>query len=108
MLLGYIDGEKPMSVQVRSINCSVELNHLVTGKEKSLAIPDDVKADNLLGWNPVCLITYNRDSWVKLNQAPNPYAEEEALLLCEKVPGVWVSWIPGHGEMLLDKSEFYC
>ena len=63
---------------------------------------------NTINWNPVCHITYNRDSWVKLNESPNTYAGEEALLLCEKSPGVWVSWIPSHGEALLDKSEFYC
>jgi hypothetical protein len=59
-------------------------------------------------WNPVCHITYSRDSWVKLNQPPSDYSQEEALLLCEKSDGVWVSWIPGHGEIVLDKSEFYC
>jgi hypothetical protein len=59
-------------------------------------------------WNPVCHITYNRDSWVKLYQSPNDYSEEEALLLCEKSSGVWVSWIPNYGEITLDKSEFYC
>ena len=59
-------------------------------------------------WNPICHITYNRDSWVKLNQAPSPYSDEEALLLCEESPGTWVSWVPAYGELLLDKSEFYC
>lgn len=59
-------------------------------------------------WNPVCHITYNRDSWVKLNQLPHDYSQEEALLLCEKSAGVWVSWIPNYGEIILDKSEFYC
>ena len=59
-------------------------------------------------WNPQCHITYNRDSWVKLYESLSAYSEEEALLLCEKLPGVWVSWVPGYGETLLDKSEFYC
>jgi hypothetical protein len=59
-------------------------------------------------WLPVCHITYNRDSWVKLNEPPSAYSDEEALLLCEEAPGLWVSWIPGYGEKLLDKSEFYC
>ena len=59
-------------------------------------------------WMPVCHITYNRDSWVKLYQSPSAYSEEEALLLCEKTSGVWVGWVPAYGEVLLDKSEFYC
>lgn len=59
-------------------------------------------------WNPVCHITYNRDSWVKLNQAVSEYSQNEALLLCEKSSGVWISWVPEHGEITLDKSEFYC
>lgn len=59
-------------------------------------------------WNPVCHITYNRDSWVKLSQSPHSDSEEEALLLCEKSSGVWVAWAPSYGEIILDKSEFYC
>lgn len=59
-------------------------------------------------WNCKCEISYNRDSWVKLYNSPNRYADEEALLLCEKSPGIWVSWIPSHGEKVLHKSEFYC
>ncbi|MBE9223582.1 hypothetical protein IQ215_12830 [Cyanobacterium stanieri LEGE 03274] len=59
-------------------------------------------------WSPVCHITYNRDSWVKLNQAPSAYSQEEALLLCEEKSGTWVSWVPGYGEVTLNKSEFYC
>jgi hypothetical protein len=70
----------------------------VTEEKKSLATD----------WNPLCHITYNRDSWVKLNQAPNDYSQEEALLLCEEKAGTWVSWVPGYGEIVLDKSEFYC
>jgi hypothetical protein len=70
----------------------------------------ELKSQDLIStnWNPVCYITYNRDSWVRLNQAPSAYSDEEALLLCEESPGAWVAWVPGYGEILLDKSEFYC
>ncbi|BAQ60441.1 hypothetical protein GM3708_847 [Geminocystis sp. NIES-3708] len=71
-------------------------------------LESEVQKSIVTNWNPVCHITYNRDSWVKLSQSPNIYSEEEALLLCEKSSGVWVSWVPGYGEIILDKSEFYC
>jgi hypothetical protein len=60
------------------------------------------------GWNPVCHITYNRDAWVKLLQPPSDYGFDEAKLLCQESPDIWVAWIPDHGEVVLDKSEFYC
>jgi len=82
-----------MLVQLASVSSTVEL-------EVNNCLPTN--------WNPVCHITYNRDSWVKLNQSPSQYSDSEALLLCEKSPGVWVSWVGGYGEVTLDKSEFYC
>jgi hypothetical protein len=60
------------------------------------------------GWNPVCHITYNRDTWVKLLQPPSDYGFDEAKLLCQESPNTWVSWVPDHGEMILDRSHFYC
>ncbi len=60
------------------------------------------------GWSPVCHITYNRDTWVKLLQAPSEYAASEAKLLCEESSDRWVTWVPDHGEAVLDRSEFYC
>lgn len=82
-----------MSVQLAPMSSSLELE-----------VQDSIATN----WNPVCHITYNRDSWVKLNQSPNAFSDKEALLLCEKSSGIWVSWVPGYGEILLDKSEFYC
>lgn len=80
---------------------------------KSVSAPTDLDTQegffaDKINWNSRCHITYNRDSWVKLYQSPSTYAEAEALLLCEQSSGVWVSWIPNHGEALLNKSEFYC
>jgi hypothetical protein len=60
------------------------------------------------GWHPVCHITYNRDTWVKLLQLPSDYAFEEAKLLCQESPETWVAWVPDYGEVVLDRSHFYC
>lgn len=60
------------------------------------------------GWNPVCHITYNRDAWVKLLQPPSEYSFDEAKLLCRESPDTWVAWVPNHGEVVLDRSHFYC
>ena len=56
--------------------------------------------------NLVCHIAYNRDTWVKLFQVPNEYCADEALLLCQESFDTWVAWVPGYGEMLLDRSNF--
>lgn len=60
------------------------------------------------GWNPVCHITYNRDSWVKLIGRPSELAHDEAKLLCQESANTWVAWVPEHGEVVLDRSNFYC
>jgi hypothetical protein len=60
-----------------------------------------------LGWSPVCHITYTRDTWVKLTRLLNPYAADEAKLLCQVSPDDWVTWVPDHGEVILSKSHFY-
>lgn len=59
-------------------------------------------------WNPVCHITYNRDAWVKLLQPPSDYAANEAKLLCQESLETWVAWVPDCGEVVLDRSQFYC
>lgn len=60
------------------------------------------------GWSPVCHITYNRDAWVKLLQTPSDYAFDEAKLLCQESPETWVAWVPDHGQVILNHSQFYC
>jgi hypothetical protein len=57
-------------------------------------------------WNSVCHIAYTRDTWVKLFQQPSDYSADEALLLCQESLDTWVAWVPGHGEILLDRSNF--
>lgn len=58
--------------------------------------------------HPVCNITYNRDSWVKLLQLPHEYSFDEALLLCQESQDSWIAWVPSYGEMRLHRSDFYC
>ena len=57
---------------------------------------------------PVCHITYNRDSWVKLLELPSEYSYYEAKLLCRHSENAWVAWVPDHGEAVLERSQFYC
>jgi len=57
---------------------------------------------------PLCQITYNRDSWVKLIQLPSDYSADEAKLLCQESAEIWVAWVPDHGEVVLNRSDFYC
>lgn len=45
--------------------------------------------------------------WVALRNAPSDYSHDEALLLCETFSGEWVSWVPGYGEITLNRSQFY-
>ncbi|BFM39181.1 hypothetical protein [Synechocystis sp. LKSZ1] len=59
-------------------------------------------------WTPVCHMTYTRDTWVKLLALPSEYASDEAKLLCQESVNTWVAWVPSHGEIRLDRSEFYC
>jgi hypothetical protein len=56
---------------------------------------------------PVCQITYNRDAWVKLNGVPSDYSFDEALLLCQQDSTQWLAWVPDHGEVVLNRSDFY-
>lgn len=67
-----------------------------------------LEGDRLQNWPPVCHITYNRDAWVKLFQRPNEYADQEAKLLCQESFTTWIAWVPNHGEVVLDRSQFYC
>ena len=48
------------------------------------------------------------DTWVQLFRSPNEYSVGEAKLLCQESARTWVAWVPNYGEMILDKSDFYC
>lgn len=47
------------------------------------------------------------DLWVALRNPPSDYSHHEALLLCEIESGNWVAWVPGYGEIMLNRSQFY-
>lgn len=64
--------------------------------------------DQDLRWPPICQITYTRNAWVKLFQTPSQFAAPEAKLLCQEATGLWIAWVPGYGEAVLDRSQFYC
>jgi hypothetical protein len=59
------------------------------------------------GWSVVCYIADNRDTWVKLLQPPSGYGFDEAKLLCQASPNTWLAWVPDHGEVILNRSQFY-
>lgn len=43
--------------------------------------------------------------WVQLEKLPNPFAQDMALLLCEISEDRWLTWVPDHGEYLLELSK---
>lgn len=47
------------------------------------------------------------DLWVALRNAPSDFSHDEALLLCETSVGEWVAWVPGFGEVTLNRSQFF-
>ncbi|MDX2243746.1 MAG: hypothetical protein NW224_23945 [Leptolyngbyaceae cyanobacterium bins.302] len=49
----------------------------------------------------------NPPMWVKLFQAPGIFSSHEALLLCQVAREQWLAWVPDHGEIVLDREEFY-
>jgi hypothetical protein len=48
-----------------------------------------------------------RDLWVELRHPPAKYAEDMALLVCEVDADAWIAWVPGFGELLVDRSQFH-
>lgn len=44
-------------------------------------------------------------TWVKLQELPNAYSHDEALLLCQHSDTEWIVWIPDHGEMILHRCQ---
>jgi hypothetical protein len=48
-----------------------------------------------------------RDLWVELRNSPAKYAEDMALLVCEVAADNWIAWVPGYGEILLNRSAFH-
>ncbi len=48
------------------------------------------------------------DTWVQLLELFNPYAHDEALLLCPISNWEWAAWIPDHGEAVVNIEQFCC
>lgn len=40
--------------------------------------------------------------WLNLEDLPSSFAHNQALLLCQLSPYQWLTWIPEHGEYLLN------
>jgi len=66
------------------------------------------EVDVVPAWHSVCHINYTRDTWVNLLQPPSRFAYEKAKLLCQATENSWAAWVPNHGEVILDRSHFYC
>ena len=49
---------------------------------------------------------YQPHTWVQLLELPSTYSYDEALLLCQLSENEWVTWIPNHGEAVLNISQF--
>ncbi|MGD1861505.1 MAG: hypothetical protein ACFB0E_16240 [Leptolyngbyaceae cyanobacterium] len=57
---------------------------------------------------PCCHLNYQRGAWVKLLQRPNYQGTDQAQLLWQESATTWIARIPNHGEIVLDRSQFYC
>jgi hypothetical protein len=44
--------------------------------------------------------------WVRLLEAPSPFSDDQALLLCQETEDYWLAWIPDFGETLVHVSQF--
>lgn len=71
---------------------------------KQGATPDKVVAPSKVAGN-VTSTLFQSDAWVTLHHPPSDYSHHEALLLCEAMPGEWVSWVPGYGEIVLTLDQ---
>ncbi len=54
----------------------------------------------------IAIEQYLTDRWVKLLELPNPYSQDEALILCKYSESEWVVWVPDHGEAIINNSQF--
>ena len=39
--------------------------------------------------------------WLTLEELPNQFAENQALILCQIAPHRWLTWVPNYGEYCL-------
>jgi hypothetical protein len=45
--------------------------------------------------------------WVTLRDLPSEYSYDQALLICKSDSETWIAWVPDHGEIRLDRGQFY-
>ncbi|MEM1279078.1 MAG: hypothetical protein AAGG53_03430 [Cyanobacteria bacterium P01_H01_bin.152] len=57
---------------------------------------------------PCCSLRHHRGDWVKLLQGPHGSSSRRAQLLFSESLSTWIAKIPYHGEIVLDRSQFYC
>jgi hypothetical protein len=50
--------------------------------------------------------TLEAGSWVCLQERPNDWSHDRALLLCECAEHEWVAWIPDYGEATIHSRQF--
>ncbi|MGC1393033.1 MAG: hypothetical protein WA828_02040 [Coleofasciculaceae cyanobacterium] len=58
-----------------------------------------------LNWSTTLAEPLQASTWVKLQELPNPYSHDEALLLCQNSDTEWTVWIPDHGQMILHRCQ---
>ncbi|NEQ45680.1 MAG: hypothetical protein F6K00_19910 [Leptolyngbya sp. SIOISBB] len=58
--------------------------------------------------HPHCSLTHCRGDWVKLLRGPHGTSARQAQLLFSESLTTWIAKIPDHGEVVLDRSQFYC
>jgi hypothetical protein len=57
-------------------------------------------------WTAAANIAHPQERcWVDLLWLPNDTCHDRALLLCEHEDEAWTVWIPGHGEMVIARSQ---
>jgi hypothetical protein len=50
--------------------------------------------------------SYQPSTWVHLLEPLSPLSFDEALLLCQHSENEWIAWVPDHGEIILNTSQF--
>lgn len=49
---------------------------------------------------------FQPDTWVHLLELPSRFSFDEALLICQLSEDEWITWIPDHGEAILNARQF--
>lgn len=76
-----------------------------------VAVKSFLSKSRVTAWNllyPNCNLAEGSAAgcWVHLQELPNPYSFDEALLLCQLEGDDWLAWIPDHGEAIINAKQF--